>query len=54
MSCDPHPAHCAAVRAMILAQRELLTLTKSEVTIGDLEIEWLMLAKPLRHHFAWP
>jgi len=44
---DPLPADLAAAHAMILAQRELLTLARSEVTVGQLEIERLklMLAK---------
>src|SRR6202051_4534516 len=39
---------------MILAQRELLTLAKSEVRVGRLEIERLklMLAKARRQHFG--
>ena len=39
---------------MILAQRELLTLAKSEVTVGRLEIERLklMLAKARREQFG--
>src|SRR5882757_4294149 len=39
---------------MILAQRELLTLAKSEVTVGRLEIERLklMLAKKRREQFG--
>jgi hypothetical protein len=47
MSSDPLPADLAAAHAMILAQREQLTLAKSEVTVGRLEIERLklMLAK---------
>src|SRR5260221_6206187 len=38
---DPLPADLAAGHAMILAQRELLTLAQSEVTVGRLEIERL-------------
>src|ERR1700684_4174653 len=39
---------------MIIAQRELLTLAKSEVTVGRLEIERLklMLAKARREQFG--
>jgi transposase len=36
---DPLPADLAAAHAMILAQREQLTLAKSQVTVGRLEIE---------------
>jgi transposase len=51
---DPLPADLAAAHAMILAQRELLTLAKSEVTVGRLEIERLklMLAKARREQFG--
>ena len=51
---DPLPADLAAAHAMILAQRELLTLAKSEVSIGRLEIERLklMLAKARREQFG--
>jgi hypothetical protein len=35
---DPLPADLAAAHAMILAQRELLTLAKSEVTVGRLSL----------------
>src|SRR6185436_16224304 len=51
---DPLPADLAAAHAMILAQRELLTLAKSEVTMGRLEIERLklMLAKARREQFG--
>ena len=54
MSSDPLPADLAAAHAMILAQRELLTLAKSEVTVGRLEIERLklMLAKARREQFG--
>ena len=47
---DPLPADLAAAHAMILAQRELLTLATSEVTVNRLEIERLklMLAKARR------
>ena len=51
---DPLPADLAAAHAMILEQRELLTLAKSEVTVGRLEIERLklMLAKARRERFG--
>jgi transposase len=51
---EPLPADLAAAHAMILAQREQLTLAKSEVTVGRLEIERLklMLAKARREHFG--
>src|SRR6185436_2580415 len=51
---DPLPADLAAAHAMILEQRELLTLAKSEVTVGRLEIERLklMLAKARREQFG--
>ena len=51
---DPLPADLAAAHAMILAQREQLTLAKSEVTTGRLEIERLklMLAKARREQFG--
>src|SRR5450432_2368549 len=54
MSSDPLPADLAAAHAMILAQREQLTLAKSEVTVGRLEIERLklMLAKARREQFG--
>jgi hypothetical protein len=42
MPSDPLPADLAAAHAMILAQREQLTLAKSEVTTGRLEIERLI------------
>jgi transposase len=50
----PLPADLAAAHAMILAQREQLTLAKSEVTVGRLEIERLklMLAKARREQFG--
>src|ERR1700726_335459 len=53
-SSDPLPADLAAAHAMILAQRELLTLARSEVTVGRLEIERLklMLAKARREQFG--
>src|SRR6202453_830266 len=53
MPSDPLPADLAAAHAMILAQREQLTLAKSEVTVGRLEIERLklMLAKARREQF---
>lgn len=51
---DPLPTDPAAAHAMILAQREQLTLAKSEVTVGRLEIERLklMLAKARREQFG--
>src|SRR6202030_1214545 len=51
---DPLPADLAAAHAMIIAQREQLTLAKSEVTVGLLEIERLklMLAKARREQFG--
>jgi transposase len=51
---EPLPADLAAAHAMILAQREQLTLAKSEVTVGRLEIERLklMLAKARREQFG--
>jgi hypothetical protein len=54
MPSDSLPADLAAAHAMILAQREQLTLAKSEVTTGRLEIERLklMLAKARRERFG--
>jgi transposase len=51
---DSLPADLAAAHAMILAQREQLTLAKSEVTVSRLEIERLklMLAKARREQFG--
>jgi transposase len=51
---DPLPPDLAAAHAMILAQREQLTLAKGEVTVGRLEIERLklMLAKARREQFG--
>jgi transposase len=51
---DPLPTDLAAAHAMILAQREQLTMAKSEVTVGRLEIERLklMLAKARREQFG--
>jgi transposase len=51
---DPLPADLAAAHAIIIAQRELLTLAKSEVRVGRLEIERLklMLAKARREQFG--
>jgi transposase len=51
---DPLPADLAAAHAMILAQREQLTLARSDVTVGRLEIERLklMLAKARREQFG--
>jgi transposase len=51
---DPLPPDLAAAHAMILAQRELLTLANSEVTVGRLEIERLklMLAKARREQYG--
>nr|WP_245265946.1 transposase [Bradyrhizobium japonicum] len=50
----PLPADLAAAHAMIIVQREQLTLAKSEVTVGRLEIERLklMLAKARREQFG--
>src|SRR5471032_2609270 len=54
MRSDPLPADLASAHAMILAQRQLLTLATSEVTVGRLEIERLklMLAKARREQFG--
>jgi transposase len=54
MPSDSLPVDLAAAHAMILAQREQLTLAKSEVTVGRLEIERLklMLAKARREQFG--
>ena len=54
MPSDPLPTDLAAAHAMILAQREMLTVARSEVTVGRLEIERLklMLAKARREQFA--
>src|SRR5271165_7323167 len=51
---DPLPADLAAAHAVILAQREMLTIARSEVTVGRLEIERLklMLAKARREQFG--
>ncbi|WP_354142236.1 hypothetical protein [Bradyrhizobium sp. RT11b] len=51
---DLLPADLAAAQAMILAQRELPTLARSEGTVGRLEIERpkLMLAKARREQFG--
>jgi transposase len=51
---DTFPSDLAAAHAMILAQCELLTLAKSEVTVGRLEIERLklMLAKARRKQYG--
>uniref|UniRef100_Q07JE6 Transposase IS66 n=1 Tax=Rhodopseudomonas palustris (strain BisA53) TaxID=316055 RepID=Q07JE6_RHOP5 len=51
---EPLPDDLAAAHAMILAQREQLTLAKSELTVGRLEIERLklMLAKARREQFG--
>src|SRR5713101_7509621 len=51
---EPLPADLAAAHAMILAQRDMLTLARSEVTVGRLEIERLklMLAKARREQFG--
>jgi Transposase C of IS166 homeodomain len=51
---DPFPSDLAAAHATILAQCELLTLAKSEVTVGRLEIERLklMLAKARREQYG--
>jgi len=50
---DPLPADLAAAHAMILAQREQLTLAKSEVTVGRLEIERLKLMLAKACDFSW-
>src|SRR5271168_530408 len=51
---DPLPTDLAAAHAMILSQREMLTMVRSEVTVGRLEIERLklMLAKARREQFG--
>src|ERR1700731_2498992 len=51
---DPLPTDLAAAHAMILSQREMLTMARSEVTVGRLEIERLklMLAKARREQFG--
>jgi transposase len=51
---DPLPTDLAAAHAVILAQREMLTIARSEVTVGRLEIERLklMLAKARREQFG--
>src|SRR6201998_1393090 len=51
---EPLPRALAAAQAMIIAQREQLTLAKSEVMVGRLEIERLklMLAKARREQFG--
>jgi transposase len=51
---DPLPTDLAAAHAMILAQREMLTMARSEVTVGRLEIQRLklMLAKARREQFG--
>jgi transposase len=51
---DPLPTDLAAAHAMILAQREMLTVARSEVALGRLEIERLklMLAKARRTQFG--
>jgi transposase len=51
---DTLPKDLAAAHAMILAQREMLTIARSEVTVGRLEIERLklMLAKARREQFG--
>src|SRR5450432_2982776 len=54
MSSDPLPTDLAAAHAMILAQREMLTIARSEVTVSRLELERLklMLAKARREQFG--
>jgi transposase len=47
---DPLPTDLAAAHAVILAQREMLTIARSEVTVGRLEIE--RLAKAQREQFG--
>jgi transposase len=51
---DLLPADLAAAHAMIIAQREQLTIAKSKVTVSRLEIERLklMLAKARREQFG--
>ena len=51
---DPLPTDLAAAHAMILAQREMLTIARSEVTVSRLELERLklMLAKARRERFG--
>ena len=51
---DPLPTDLAAAHAMILAQREMLTIARSEVTVSRLELERLklMLAKARREQFG--
>jgi transposase len=51
---DPLPTDLAAAHAVILAQQEMLTIARSEVTVGRLEIERLklMLAKARREQFG--
>jgi transposase len=48
------PTDLAAAHAMIIAQREMLTMAHSELTVGRLEIERLklMLAKARREQFG--
>ena len=52
--CDHLPTDLAAAHAMILAQREMLTIARSEVTVSRLELERLklMLAKARREQFG--
>ncbi len=52
--CDPLPTDLAAAHAMILAQREMLAIARSEVTVSRLELERLklMLAKARREQFG--
>jgi transposase len=54
MPSDPLPEDLGAAHAVILAQREMLTIARSEVTVGRLEIERLklMLAKARREQFG--
>ena len=54
MPSDPLPTDLTAAHAMILAQREMLMMARSEVTVGRLEIERLklMLAKARREQFG--
>src|SRR5271165_2190743 len=51
---DPLPADLAAAHAVILAQREMLTIARSEVTVSRLELERykLLLAKARREQFG--
>jgi transposase len=50
---DPLPTDLAAAHAMILAQRELLTLANSEVSVGRLEIERIRSREVLPDRACW-